>query len=67
MVADGRLVYSGPDSLLGLRTHVAIAVDTNSVKVYYDGEEVCHAQSDTGTTLVAPDLVLIVMLVLICC
>jgi len=49
-----------PHVPVGKWTHVAIAVDTNSVKVYYDGEEVCHAQSDTGTTLVAPDLHMLV-------
>ena len=36
---------------------MAVTVDKNSIRVFYDGDRVCHEQSDTGTALVTPDLV----------
>jgi hypothetical protein len=41
-------------------TYVAVAVGTNSVKVFYDGKEVCHEQSDTGSTLVPNNMHMLV-------
>merc|ERR1711865_1266512 len=49
-----------PQVPVGKWTYVAVTVDKNSIRVFYDGDEVCHEQSDTGTALVTPDLHMLV-------